>query len=250
MTQTNDTPDDAEKFDRDVAFQQMQQTEAALREIVRRKRRAEQARARAAQASNKREFAVNCLLAMEDALFTMFDNGETPAEVLAYLERSMPGVPASDLRHALKVLRARRQRSGLNALSPAPAPLNPGASGATTALGKAAPAAGGTEPAVNNHAAPARTAPGSAPAGRAAPPQAPAAKRPASAAPASAAAKPTATNSASPAGAAIAALGLTLPPWADGSDKLPTESDEDYVFRKNLEMPPDHRRKFIGEHNS
>ncbi len=251
MTQSNDTPDDAETFDRDAAFQQMQQTEAALREIVRRKRMAEQARARAAQASNKREFAVNCLLAMEDALFTMFDNGETPAEVLAYLERSMPGVPASDLRHALKILRARRQRSGLNALSRAPAPLNPGASGATTAVGKAAPAAGKTEPAVNNRAAPPRTAPGSALTGRAAiPAQTTAAKRPASASPASGAAQSAATNSASPAGAAIAALGLTLPPWADGSDKLPTESDEDYVFRKNLEMPPDHRRKFIGEHNS
>lgn len=95
-------------------------------------------------------------------------------------------------------------------------------------------------------AAPPRTAPGSAPASR----PVPAAKRPASAPPASGAAQPAATNSASPAGSAIAALGLSLPPWADGSDKLPTESDEDYVLRKNLETPPDHRRKFIGEQSS
>ena len=95
-------------------------------------------------------------------------------------------------------------------------------------------------------AAPPRAAPGSAPARR----PAPAAKRPASAPPASGAAQPAATNGASPAGSAIAALGLSLPPWADGSDKLPTESDEDYVLRKNLETPPDHRRRFIGEQNS
>ena len=92
--------------------------------------------------------------------------------------------------------------------------------------------------------------PAAAPASRPAPTQAPAAKRPASAPPASGAAQPDAANSASPAGSAIAALGLTLPPWADGSDKLPSESDEDYVLRKNLETPPDHRRRFIGEHNS
>ena len=95
-------------------------------------------------------------------------------------------------------------------------------------------------------AAPPRAAPGSAPASR----PAPAAKRPASAPPASGAAQSAATGSASPAGSAIAALGLTLPSWADGSDKLPTESDEDYVLRKNLETPPDHRRRFIGEQNS
>jgi len=41
--------------------------------------------------------------------------------------------------------------------------------------------------------------------------------------------------------------GLELPPWADGSDRLPEESEADYLLRKNLETPPDERRKFIGE---
>ncbi len=224
MTQDDDTPDEREgaaAFDRDAAIQQLHQTEAALREIVRRKRQAAQARACAERAGSQREFAVNSLLAIEDELFTLFDSGETPAEILAYLKRSMPSVPVADLRHALKVARARRQRADLK-MSPAnPAP------------GKVTPQASG-----------------SAPASRPAATQAPAAKRPAAAPPTSGAAQPAATNSASPAGSAIAALGLTLPPWADGSDKLPTESDEDYVLRKNLETPPDHRRKFIGEHNS
>ncbi len=224
MTQDDDTPDEREgaaAFDRDAAIQQLHQTEAALREIVRRKRQAAQARARAAQASNQREFATNSLLAIEDELFTLFDSGETPAEILAYLKRSMPDVPVTDLRRALQTIRQRRVRRDLRVKSPAASSTRSGTRSAQLA-----------------------------PASRPAPPQAPAAKRPAAAPPASGAARPAATNSASPAGSAIAALGLTLPPWADGSDKLPTESDEDYVLRKNLETPPDHRRRFIGEQNS
>lgn len=38
----------------------------------------------------------------------------------------------------------------------------------------------------------------------------------------------------------------TLQPTADGSDRLPGESEDDYQLRKSLEPKPD-RRKFIGE---
>lgn len=38
-----------------------------------------------------------------------------------------------------------------------------------------------------------------------------------------------------------------LPSWADGSDKRPDESDDDYRLRKEVEGPPEARRKFIGE---
>ena len=41
-----------------------------------------------------------------------------------------------------------------------------------------------------------------------------------------------------------------LPVWADGSDKRADESDEDYRFRKEIEGPPEARRKFIGEHDT
>ncbi|CQR42242.1 conserved hypothetical protein [Thiomonas sp. CB3] len=41
-----------------------------------------------------------------------------------------------------------------------------------------------------------------------------------------------------------------LPPWADGSDKRADESEEDYCLRKNVEGPPEAKRKFIGEHNT
>ncbi len=40
------------------------------------------------------------------------------------------------------------------------------------------------------------------------------------------------------------------PAWADGSDKRADESDEDYRFRKEIEGPPEARRKFIGEHDT
>ena len=43
---------------------------------------------------------------------------------------------------------------------------------------------------------------------------------------------------------------LELPPWADGSDRLPDESEAQYILRKNLEGDPKERRKFIGEHNA
>ncbi len=43
---------------------------------------------------------------------------------------------------------------------------------------------------------------------------------------------------------------LELPPWADGSDKRADESDEDYRLRKNVEGPPEAKRKFIGEHDT
>lgn len=43
---------------------------------------------------------------------------------------------------------------------------------------------------------------------------------------------------------------LELPPWANGSDKRDDETDEDYCLRKNLEGPPEVKRKFIGEHNT
>ena len=41
-----------------------------------------------------------------------------------------------------------------------------------------------------------------------------------------------------------------LPDWADGSDQRADESDEEYAFRKQIEGPPDAKRKFIGEHNT
>lgn len=41
-----------------------------------------------------------------------------------------------------------------------------------------------------------------------------------------------------------------LPPWADGSDQRADESDEDYRLRKEIEGPPEAKRKFIGEHNT
>lgn len=40
-----------------------------------------------------------------------------------------------------------------------------------------------------------------------------------------------------------------LPNWADGSDRRSDESDADYALRKNLEGPPEARRKFIDDHN-
>ena len=40
-----------------------------------------------------------------------------------------------------------------------------------------------------------------------------------------------------------------LPAWADGSDKRADESDDDYRLRKEIEGPPEARRKFIGEHD-
>jgi hypothetical protein len=41
--------------------------------------------------------------------------------------------------------------------------------------------------------------------------------------------------------------GLELPPWADGSDRLPEESEADYILRKHLEGPPAAGIKAIGE---
>lgn len=46
------------------------------------------------------------------------------------------------------------------------------------------------------------------------------------------------------------AVSADLPPWADGSDKRADESDEDYRLRKEIEGPPEAKRKFIGEHNT
>ncbi len=66
MTQNEDkpeAPDDAGAFDRDAAIQQLKQTQAELREIARRKRETAQARARAEEASNPRQFALNSLMA-------------------------------------------------------------------------------------------------------------------------------------------------------------------------------------------
>ncbi|HOI67593.1 MAG TPA: hypothetical protein PLD03_13435 [Thiomonas arsenitoxydans] len=40
-----------------------------------------------------------------------------------------------------------------------------------------------------------------------------------------------------------------LPDWADYSDQRFDESDDDYIFRKALEMPPETQAKFIGEHD-
>jgi hypothetical protein len=150
---------------------------------------------------------------MEHVILDLFDSGGTTEEVIALLQQELPTIAPAELRYALSRVHARHRMRTI-----ATAPPRPDS--------------------------------GSAPASRPAPAQAPAAKRPASAPPASGAAKPAAPNSASPAGAAIAELGLTLPSWADGSDRRPDESEEDYIFRKNLEMPPSHRRKFIGEHNS
>ncbi len=137
----------------------------------------------------------------------------TTEEVLNVLLQALPMVAPAELRYALAQTRERYRLNAKPAASPRPAA-------------------------------------GSAPASPSAPAQAPAAKRAASAPPASGVAQPTPATGASPAGSAIAALGLTMPAWADGSDRLPTESDEDYVLRKNLEGPPGDRRKFIGEHHS
>ena len=40
---------------------------------------------------------------------------------------------------------------------------------------------------------------------------------------------------------------LSLPPWADGSDRDPDESEADYALRKHLEGPPSAATKVIGE---
>ncbi|MGC9185656.1 MAG: hypothetical protein ACP5GC_09445 [Thiomonas sp.] len=40
-----------------------------------------------------------------------------------------------------------------------------------------------------------------------------------------------------------------LPDWADYADQMPGESDDDYIFRKSLDTPPQMQRKFIGEHD-
>jgi len=216
MTQDDDTPEDAEAFDRDAAIEQLHQTEAALREIARRKREAAQARARAEQARNHREFAINSLLAMEDDLFTLFDRGETLEEILAYLRQSMPGVPVADLRHALKITKARRRRTELKMSR---APLKADAPSAQrTAQSKASQKPGGSNGTKLGGAV---------------------------AAPRSAAAA-----SLSGAAAASAGVALELPEWADGSDRMPEESEADYILRKHIEGPPEARRKFIGEHNS
>lgn len=41
-----------------------------------------------------------------------------------------------------------------------------------------------------------------------------------------------------------------MPAWADGSDKLASESDEEYALRKSIEGDPKGRAKFIGESKS
>ena len=45
-----------------------------------------------------------------------------------------------------------------------------------------------------------------------------------------------------------ASLPSDLPVWADGSDRMADESDDDYRLRKEIEGPPEARQKFIGEH--
>ena len=217
MTQDEDKPDtrdDAGAFDRDAARSQLHQTETALREVVRRKRQAAQARARAEQSVDPRDFALNSLLAIEDELFTLFDSGETLAEMLAYLKENMPGVPLADLRRALKTIRQRRVRSGLNT----PTSTQGGTGNAQIVREKAVQMQKAVSP----------------------PSTAPSVKRPAVKTPVAASAP-----------SAVPGLeGLELPPWADGSDRLPEESEADYILRKNLEGPPEARRKFIGEHNA
>lgn len=199
-----DAPDDADAFDRDTALRQLEQTQADLREIARRKRQTAQARARAEEASNPRQFALNSLMAIEDELFALFDTDEKPAEILAYLKKCMPSIPPDDLRHALDAVRKRRGRFDLRAPSPVPATS--------------------------------KTRPASA----RAPSAAPTNKRPA--------VKKATAASTPPAAPGLE--GLELPDWADGSDRLPEESEADYILRKNLEGPPEARRKFIGEHNA
>jgi hypothetical protein len=48
---------------------------------------------------------------------------------------------------------------------------------------------------------------------------------------------------------AATATASDLPPWADGSDKRDDESDEDYRLRKEIEGPPEAKRKFIDGHS-
>jgi hypothetical protein len=220
MTQDEDkpdTPDDAGAFDCEAARSQLHQTEAALREVVRRKRQAAQARARAEQAHDPRQFALNSLLAIEDELFALFDSGETLAEMLAYLKESMPGVPVADLRRALKTIRQRRVRT-------APSPTKPdtrSAPPATSASGRKAPAAEAalTQPTAKR-----------------------AASQPSPRSPA------TQTDPGTRSRIHPTLPNVELPDWADWSDQAADESDADYIFRKALEMPPETQRKFIGEH--
>ncbi|MBN8745716.1 MAG: hypothetical protein J0I24_15690 [Thiomonas arsenitoxydans] len=67
------------------------------------------------------------------------------------------------------------------------------------------------------------------------------------------AAKPSASSvpslapSLAPSQAPSGVSGLELPDWADGSDRLPEESEADYVLRKHLEGPPAAGVKAIGE---
>ncbi|MFM2084745.1 MAG: hypothetical protein RLY95_1563 [Pseudomonadota bacterium] len=46
---------------------------------------------------------------------------------------------------------------------------------------------------------------------------------------------------------AVSHTGTQLPAWADGSDRLAGETDEEYAFRKSIEGDPAGRAKFIGE---
>lgn len=57
--------------------------------------------------------------------------------------------------------------------------------------------------------------------------------------------KPSASSVSSQAPSDVS--GLELPDWADGSDRLPEESEADYVLRKHLEGPPAAGVKAIGE---
>ena len=58
---------------------------------------------------------------------------------------------------------------------------------------------------------------------------------------------PSLAPSQAPSQAPSGVSGLELPDWADGSDRLPEESEADYVLRKHLEGPPSAGIKAIGE---
>ncbi len=170
----------------------------------------------AVNASSSREFAMRCVRGLESTINQLFDIGASSQEVLSHLLEALPTIPVDDLSHALKNLRTLRSMRMRNQKP------------------RAAISEDITTPqsAVHEQAAkhPKKKAP------------LPATKTSAqttNAAPQQPAGSPHPDRSHLPA---------DWPAWADGSDRMPHESDEDYRFRKEIEGPPEARQKFIGEH--
>jgi len=215
MSEKDDKPDHV--FDAQAAYAQLGAVSAALLA-------ARRARQSAKAAATARQFALNTVRSLEPVIVGMFEDGASVNEVLALIQSHLPAVPSADLRYALAYIRERHRLHDLpNAAVTRPA--------GDVARAKPKPAATPPKQAerkAQSKGAPPKTAEGTAPAA------APASKAP------SAECKPT-QHSTIPS--------ARLPDWADWSDLMPGESDDDYIFRKSLEMPPETQRKFIGEHN-